>query len=286
MADVVWLASYPKSGNTWVRVLLANALRQNTEPADINALGRWSIASSRELFDEAAGVEASALPDDLVLRLRPATYRYHARRETTTPWVKVHDAWRRLPDGQPLFPRDITAGAVYIVRNPLDVAVSYAHHWGLAGEEAVAALCNPAHTVSVSDHGVAEQLPQWLGTWSQHVRSWVDESGLPVHVVRYEDLLGDAAAVLAGLVGFLGHTVDSERLERAVAWSSFAQLQRQERERGFGEQSAAAPGRFFRRGQSGAWRDELPEPQVARLVAMHVDVMRRFGYVDGQGRPR
>lgn len=61
MSGIVWLASYPKSGNTWLRVFLANSLRNAETPADINALETGHIASARNLFEELAGVEASDL---------------------------------------------------------------------------------------------------------------------------------------------------------------------------------------------------------------------------------
>ncbi|HJX72016.1 MAG TPA: hypothetical protein VJ346_08695, partial [Bacteroidales bacterium] len=68
---IVWLASYPKSGNTWFRIFLTNLLNHTNEPVDINNLYPSTIASSRSLFDEATGLESSDLTLDEIELLRP-----------------------------------------------------------------------------------------------------------------------------------------------------------------------------------------------------------------------
>jgi hypothetical protein len=125
-------------------------------------------------------------------------------------------------------------------------------------------------------------LPGWLGqqvgSWSHHVRSWADDSGGPVHVVRYEDLSVDPCGVFGGVVTSCGLDYDEDEVKKAVAFSSFAELQRQEASVGFGERSTAAPGGFFRRGEVGSWCDELPGHLAERLTAAHHETMERFGY--------
>ena len=277
MSGIIWLASYPKSGNTWLRVLLTNYLRDSGEPADINYLLGGPMAGAREAFDQWAGVKASALDPDLVDRLRPQVYRCVARDSTETRFIKVHDAWTRVGNGEPMFPADVTLGVIYIIRSPLDVAVSCAHHWGTAPAAAVARMCDGCSAPSPAG-GLPPQLRQRLGTWSGHVRSWVDDSGSPVHVVRYEDLRADPCAAFGGVIRSCGVDYDEERIRRAVMFSSFGELQRQEASAGFRERSAAAPGGFFRRGEPGCWRDELPDDLAGRLTSVHHDTMRRFGY--------
>ncbi|MCP5028332.1 MAG: sulfotransferase domain-containing protein, partial [Actinomycetia bacterium] len=75
MKPIVWLASYPKSGNTWFRTFLANLLRDDEDPVDINELRTGSIASARNPFDIHTGLEASDLTQDEIDLLRPGVYR-------------------------------------------------------------------------------------------------------------------------------------------------------------------------------------------------------------------
>ncbi|KAB2870631.1 MAG: sulfotransferase domain-containing protein, partial [Bacteroidales bacterium] len=93
LRKIVWLASYPKSGNTWFRVFLSNLLSESDQPADINNLYATPIASSRELFDEATGLSSAELTLDEIDILRPGVYSYAARNSKEILFQKVHDAW-------------------------------------------------------------------------------------------------------------------------------------------------------------------------------------------------
>ncbi len=179
----------------------------------------------------------------------------------------------------------MTAGVVYLLRNPLDVTLSWANHTGTSAEKAVQDLCNPNFSMSRRFDGLADQLAQFLGSWSNHVRSWVDESGLPVHVIRYEELKRDPETVFGAALGFCGIPPEAARLQKAVEFSSFGELQKQEREKGFRERPVSASGGFFRQGKVGGWRAELTPQQIRQIVETHAETMRRFGYLDDDLSP-
>lgn len=275
---VVWLASYPKSGNTWVRALLTAYVGDTS--IDINRLDGSVIASARHVFDDAVGVSSADLDPQEVERLRPHVYRHQAAAATGPLLMKVHDAYRTTSDGQPLFPPDITRSAVYIVRHPADVALSLAHHSNVSIDEAIDRMAREDFVFSPSAGRLDEQLPQRLGSWSHHVTSWVSQSVIPVRLVRYEDLLSDGAVTLAGLVGAVGAAAVASRVERALDVCRFDRLRTQELERGFKERPGSAKGLFFRRGQAGSWRDEMSQAQYARVAAAHERVMERLGYIE------
>jgi aryl sulfotransferase len=279
-ADVIWLASYPKSGNTWMRALITNYLSDDDSPADINELSGGPIASSRVFFDEWVGLEASMLEPAVVDRLRPEAYRRWADASTGKWYLKVHDTWRRTDRGDPLFPADVTRGVVYVVRNPLDLVASSANHWGVEPAEAVEQLCGRATPAAGRAARLSEQLPQALGSWSDHVRSWIDESGLPVLLVRYEDLHGDPEESFRAVVRFCGLEEDGDRVRRAVRFASFSELSRQELSGEFIERPGLARGRFFRSGEVGGWRHELSPPLARAIVEANRPMMERLGYLD------
>ena len=259
-----------------MRAVLTNYLRGGEGPGSINALIGSSIASSRERFDELVGIPSSDMTGAELLRHRPRFHELLAAELPRPTFVKVHEACLRTAGG-PLFPRAATAGAVYLVRNPLDVAVSLAHHLQWPFDRTVAVLNRPAAALTGPSRGIGAQLPQPLGPWSGHAASWL-ESGLPLHVARYEDMLAHPRAAFAAIVRFAGLDDDAARLARSVDHARFDRLRAQEQACGFRERQPTAPS-FFRAGRAGSWRDVLSPPLVRALVDAHASVMDRFGYL-------
>jgi aryl sulfotransferase len=247
MNQIYWLASYPKSGNTWTRIFLTNYLNDADQPADINHLKGGPIASDRDLFDRWAGVEASDLSLEDIADFRPHVYRQMALHIAVPLYLKVHDACTRNSDGEMIFPKDITAAVVYLIRNPLDVAVSYAHHSGRTLEQTVNNLCNQDGYVYENPKLLPPQIPQRLLSWSAHVRSWVDESDLPVTVIRYEDMLAQPQLAFESIVRTLNLDYDPLHLFKAIELSRFESIQEQESQTGFRERTMRSDAPFFAR---------------------------------------
>lgn len=279
-----WLASYPKSGNTWFRAFLANLLSADVSPVCINDMATGAIASSRHWLDEPLGFDTADLLPAEVATVRPAVHAWYAANLTQPAYHKIHDAYHHLPDGQPLFGGAGVGGALYIIRNPLDVVSSAASHWGCSVDEAIDKMANPAFTLGSGKKRAGSQVPQLMQSWSQHVTSWVDAPDLHCCVLRYEDMLAQPLATFGQAVDFLQLQAHAHRLEHAIACSDFKQLSRQEQEKGFKERSDKAE-RFFRAGKAGAWQASLSAAQIDRIIQDHGDMMRRFHYLDEHGSP-
>ena len=286
MNGIVWLVSYPRSGNTWMRILLANLSSTTDGPVDINRLTGDGIASGRELFDNLAGTEASELDEQAIERLRPRVYERLAERLTESNellFMKVHDAWTADATGGPLFPESAGRRVVYIVRNPLDVAVSMAHFNARPLDRVIRMMASRQAVLGRRADRLHIQLRQKLLTWSGHVESWVDRSGLDVEVVRYEDMHSEPVETLSRGAAFIGLETGRPQLERAVANSSFSELRRQEQAHGFRERGKGPT--FFRQGRVGSWRQELTPDQIDEMIGVHRTVMTRFGYLTAAGLP-
>lgn len=276
-AGFYWLASYPKSGNTWLRLALLS-LCSGGIALDFATLGRFApVASDREAFEAVLGLESADLTPAEILALRPRQYEEEARLANGPLLRKVHDAWIRVPTGEPLFPPSCTRGAVYLVRDPRDVAISFAHHNGMELDRAIAHLNRPDATLGAALQG-GQQIGQRLLSWSGHVASWLDESGLSPLLLRYEAMLDDPAGSLAAAAAHLGIAAPADAIERAVAASRFERLQAEEDRVGFREKPLAAP-RFFRRGIAGGWQTELSPAQAGAIEQAHGPMMARLGYL-------
>lgn len=279
MKRIVWLSSYPKSGNTWMRFWLANYLQPRAGGIPVDQLSFGHVASLRRVFDEWSGLESSELTDEEVETARADTFRAIAAHSRSNVFLKVHDAWHCDHWGAPIFPPDVTRVVLYIVRHPYDVAVSLSHHLGVPPSTAVEYMCDD--TFELATGGEAGlQFPQRVMSWGRHVLTWLDGGLSPVVLVRYEDMRRRPMQELSRVLEALGEPVDDVRLAAAVEYSSFQRLQQQERERGFPGRGAAS-GPFFRHGREGAGLTILSAAQRAQLHDRHDAVMARLGYGAG-----
>ena len=279
---IVWLASYPKSGNTWLRAVLTNYLSEDGGPASINALlGGGEEAIDRRFFDQFLGMASTNLTEAEVERHLPQFRAWLAQQSFHPPnppggplLLRTHDAYR-LAGAAARFPP--IGKAVYLVRNPLDVAVSWAHHNSVPINRAIAGM-NRVRSKLHMRGGVLGRLPEARDTWSGNLSSWAEQADIPVHVARYEDLLAGPYAGFAAIVRFIGLGEDPARLRQALEHSRFSRLQAQEAEFGFAEKPPTAQS-FFRAGRAGSWRTTLSPEQVRALVDKHGELMARFGYL-------
>jgi len=163
---------------------------------------------------------------------------------------------------------------IYVVRNPLDVALSYADHLGVQVDDALDLMATSGFETPPSETHV----PEHHSDWSSHVKSWTQTPHAALHVVRYEDMASKPAPTFAGIARFVGIDAPRERLLRAVRFSSFKVLRAQEKKDGFVERTQVQKN-FFRAGKSGAWRKQLSAGQVRRVLDTHREQMERFDYV-------
>lgn len=293
---VFWLASYPKSGNTWFRMINANLNAVGDDPVDINnPPERLHIASFRQPFDEILLVDSSILTHDEIDRMRPMLHRFTANQtedqlmdarhlkehkdliDQHIELVKVHDGYTYSDAGEPLLGGPEAArGAIVIVRDPRDVALSFANHSAMSVDAVITFMNDKNSSIPGKKEANINQFRQKLLGWSAWQSSWLDQRDIPVHMVRYEDMKADPHRTIGDALAFAGRPVDPQALARAIDLASFERLQLQEESSGFREGMVGR--KFFRRGESGGWSGELTPDQVGRIEEDHGILMKRLGY--------
>jgi aryl sulfotransferase len=289
VSERVWLASYPKSGNTWFRLLIGCLDLKDGETLDVNTTAsKGGIASARTPLDMVTLIDSDLLTMDEVDRLRPRVYEALAQSLEEEPeeagqkpdleFVKAHDAYTMTSAGEPLLAGARGAkAAILIVRDPRDVVASLANHNQSSLDDAVTVMNDPAAALCAKPGRVHKQLRQIMLSWSGHAASWLDQRDIPVHLVTYEALKQDTAATFAEAMAFAGRPITLDEARRAAKLADFSELQVQEKERGFGEKPPRTEA-FFRKGQTGGWRDELTREQIESIETTHATMMQRLGY--------
>ena len=273
MGEIIWIASFPKSGNTWMRAFLANYVLNQQEPYPIDELGSFSLSDTRpRFFQEASGQPVEQLSQTDTLKLRWKCQELIAEFKNHDHFVKTHSRYGNY-NSYSLINDCVSKGAIYLARNPLDLVISYSAHLGVSIDEAIDAIDGSPNFTVEADNNVVTV----MGSWSEHVDSWLTNERVPRILVRYEDLVKDPTKEFNKVLTTLGMKIDHNQLKNAIRFSSFSELAKQETISGFRERPPHAK-QFFRQGISGQWNDILERSQVQKIIAAHGNVMNKLGY--------
>lgn len=270
-----WIASYPKSGNTWLRFVIDAYMCQR--PLDINNKRQRYVEgdANPKYYQALIPVPLNQIPRYFQVHLRSAALLHQT---LIAPGcrlcLKTHQNNCRI-DGVPVIPPKLTEGAIYIVRDPRDIVLSWADHAGVPIERAINTITNPEGCIQAEDNGMV----QVLNTWANHVLSW-QTADFDVTVVRYEDLLehqGDAFRAVLREMGLYRDTDEcEEKLQFALSQTTFDALRAKEDRDGFYERGHGE--KFFRVGKSGQWKDVLRPGQVEKIERECGKAMKALGY--------
>lgn len=278
-SSIVWLASYPKSGSAWMRLLIANLI--TASKYDINRLHWiWWTAHSRQSFERISMIDSSLLLPDEADELRPKVTEAMLEDETGLVYLWVHDAYRMLANGQPVLGKAPTRIAFYMLRDPRDVVVSLSFYMGISIDQIISYLNNPNRILGLNKKHYMSQVHQMIGDWSHHVASWTKQQDVPVMLIRYEDLHCNPVLILKKVAEWLGVEASQAALEQAVKHAEFSELQRQEKKFGFINRPVRSTQPYFRSGKVGGWKEVLTLQQQRLIEEKHHDMMIRYGYLD------
>lgn len=276
-SGLIWLASYPKSGNTWTRAFLSNlaAIMAGEEAEiDINSINRFTMGENFiKFYEDKLGFRPTKKNRIEIANLRHAVQQQIADQFEGLVFVKTHNGLV-LDHGHSIINFAVTSGAIYIVRNPLDVVISFAHHMGKTIDGAITTMTTPNTETPINKKRVHEI---W-GSWSQHVDSWTRKPHPAIYIMRYEDMLSSPEQTFGNLARHLLMFPTPEQLASAIERASFASLKSQEEKGGFKEKSEKTE-RFFREGRAGQWKEVLSPAQVQRIVQAFEPQMKKFGYL-------
>ena len=266
---IFWLASYPKSGNTWIRMFLRSYFLSSNQKFSLNEKGMLDF-------------EVSNFPTSELLK--NANIDYSNFHNIAKNWVTLQDIinlngklnFLKTHNGNfnlgnyPFTNTENTIGGIYVVRDPRDVVLSYANHFGVSNDESANMLMDKENCEQYFDEKLKEKyLRSLMGSWSMNYLSWRHFRGRKIHLMKYEDLIEDPKKNFIKMLEYINSiisiNIDQNRISKAVEETAFDKLQNLEDREGFIE---VGKGKFFRKGMVGEWREKL-DPKLTKKIEDH-----------------
>jgi len=271
---IIVIASWPKSGNTWLRSQLTQYISK-TEIDLNNMASMVPIDSAKSLWKEYLGMDVSEVKGKDIFAHRSSMYATLDQKlgPKKRLFLKSHSANVAIK-GQHNFNLDAIGKIVHIVRNPFDVLPSFANHMGLPVDKAWKSMQSKALALNESD----KQYSEFISSWEYHTQSFL--ALLPKKdkylMIRYEDMKLRPITTFNKVIEFVGIKQDENKIIDSIWKSKFENLKSREEESGFKE---APSGRtFFRSGKIGAFKDQIPEDIMAEMTEKYAGLMKTLGY--------
>ena len=287
---IFWISSYPKSGNTLFRAITCSLFFSDNGIFDLPMLNHTSQFEMRRRLNIIKNINEEDFYklDDLKILSKywkVLQSKQNLKIEKGFGFVKSHSCLVSMFDNW-FTTEDNTAGFVYIVRDPRDVAISWSKHSGLSIDDSINFMLSYKSCIEWTK--TKSELPQqilpktYLGSWSDHVMSWTENNfNVPKLILKYEDLVYKKEESLKKIVSFFEKYYNINfknidiKIENIIKSTDFKKLKKLEKKHGFQE---ANLGSFFRKGEKDQWKNTLSGLQIKKIENKFRDFMNKFGY--------
>ena len=271
---ILWLASYPKSGNTFVRALLSNYLDNKNKDVFTKMEGIQSFPKKKSF--------EGIVDNDLIKKDKYQLFKYFLSAQKKINenkklnLVKTHNFFGSI-NGHEFTNKENTAGAIHIVRDPRSIAVSYAYHADISFEKSVDLLLMEKR-ISLNDGGY----PEARMSWKIHFQSWLGCS-FPKLLIRYEDLNKDTYNTFKKILIFTNQflrnkiEITDEKINETTEACSFDNLSKLENKIGFEEKEKNE--KFFRKGENKEWEKVLSPELIKKIENNFLDELKELNYI-------
>ena len=274
---IIWLASYPKSGNTWIRSFLCTYLFLDIDKENFSfdVLRHIPSFPSKKLFN-AHGLDPKNIQEVAETWIK-VQRKINLNKKIN--FLKTHNASGNY-NKHYFTDKNNTLGAIYIVRDPRDVLVSYSRYIKKNIRETLKLISSDNHIGFLEDHeGVEGEI---RGSWSQHYNSWKNFNIKETIIIKYEDLIEDPFGNFLKVINYLNKLfklkVDEEKIKKCIKITNFNNLQNLEKKTGYKlTNTLEAP--FFNTGKTKQWQKELDQKTINIIEKKFEKEMRELNYI-------
>jgi len=279
---IIWLASYPKSGNTWVRHFLASLIYSNQGKAGLEKLGFIMQYPKRDQFEKLV----TNFDDFNQIKKNWINSQNIINSDNKLKIFKTHHVLCSL--GKDNFTdKKNSLGAIYIVRDPRNVISSILYHFNLSNiDEALNFIQREEKFIGNVKNKVNYPLHTLIGSWKTNYNSW-KFFGKNFLLVKYEDLILNPNTEFKRIANYITNTTNikfsEEQIKKSVAESSFENLRKLEDKNGFIESIENPENNkrkiFFNLGPGNNWKKNLDKKFVEKIENSFKDEMKELGYI-------
>ena len=271
----IFLASYPKSGNTWLRSIIGNFYNFDKDFSlnDLKLIPLLSIKKHFSEFDNKVYINNNDLHFDWISQNIIKCQNLLNNKPNHLNIFKTHSARHKNFTNE-----TVNAGFIYIVRDPRDIIVSLKNFSGKEIEKTIDEFLF-SKSLMISTNGAQEL----LSTWELNVQSWLNYNSVPRLIIKYEDLKLNPKEIILNIKEFLNkiHSLNinlrDQDIDKIVENTKFNNLKKLEDKNGFDEASKYS--KFFRSGTSNQWKDVLTNTQINLIEKNLKSLMRYFNYI-------
>ena len=281
---IFWIASYPKSGNTWLRTLISSYYYSKDgifHPDLIKNIGQFP---EKDYFKD--------FPLDTKNVVGTTKYWIKAQEKINYDkklrFFKTHNVYGKI-DNKPFTNKENSLGCIYIIRDPRNVITSLSNHYELNYEDSLAWMTN--HKKYIYDNRGDNDYGnfQFISSWSNHYKSWKIQRDIPIKIVKYEDLLQDPEKILVDVLNFIYRlgksniSIDKKKLSNSISSTDFEKMQKLEKKEGFFEskknEKTGESIPFFNLGKKNDWKNHLDNTLVKKIENIFEKEMLELNYL-------
>ena len=271
----IFLASYPKSGNTWMRAIISNLYNfdKDFNLKTLKSIPLLSIKKNFHEFENKIYSDNNVLDFDWVSENIIDCQKILNKKSNHLNIFKTHSVRHKKFTNE-----TVNAGFIYIIRDPRDIIVSLKNFSGKEIDETINELLFQKKLM-INTNGAMEL----LSTWDLHVQSWLNYNTVPRLIIRYEDLKSNPKENIINIKEFLNKIhklnidLSDQQIDKIIENSNFNNLKKLENQNGFDE--ASKHSKFFRSGNSNQWKDVLSKPQLQLIENNLQTLMKYFNYI-------
>ena len=283
---IIWIASYPKSGNTWVRALLSYYFFSKEEKFSFDILKHIPNFNIGDFVSATTRFKSDVDFAEKALDIQ----KFICSKSKVNIFLKTHSCLKKIKK-QNFTSNDVSLGAVYVVRDPRDVITSYKNYenWDYTKtldfmkDEKSFLFSNKKTQSKLGIRGM-----EIISSWSRNYNSWVkNKFNIPICLIKYEDLTNDPLMQFEKIFEFIKKInserkikFDLERAKKTINETKFEKLQSLENKNGFKENNEhGKSSKFFNKGKINGWKDNLPKKIEENLVKNFRNEMIELGYL-------